>query len=266
LYRGREGIAPLVSEDASVTPSLCRVAFLVPMSKQRMVRDSFWTDSYIEKLSPDEKLLFIYLLTNPLCNVLGIYEIRAKRIGFETGYDVEVVENILERFERDKKILRHNDFIVLVNHVKNQSTNPSIIQGCQRIFDEMSDEIKSRVTGWVQAGLLNLTLLNLTLPNPTKPKSSEDSKKKIVSMDSFNDFWNVYPKKAGKGAAEKAWEKMNPDIVVVLSSLEEHKKTDQWSKDSGKFIPHPATWLNQKRWEDEVEIKNTSTKYSKYDS
>ena len=160
--------------------------FLVPMSKQRMVRDSFCTDSYIEKLSPDEKLLFIYLLTNPLCNVLGIYEIRAKRIGFETGYDVEVVENILERFERDKKILRHNDFIVLVNHLKNQSTNPSIIQGCQRIFDEMSDEIKLRVTGWVQAGLLNLTLLNLTLPNPTKPKSSEVSTEVSVATKSSN--------------------------------------------------------------------------------
>ena len=151
-----------------------------------MIRDSFWTDSYIEKLSPDEKLLFLYLLTNPLANVLGIYEIRAKRIGFETGYDIEVVENILSRFERDKKILRHNDYIVLVNHLKNQSTNPSIIQGCQRIFDEMSDEIKLRVTGWVQAGLLNLTLLNLTLPNSTPPKKSEVSTEVSVTTKSSN--------------------------------------------------------------------------------
>lgn len=136
-----------------------------------MIRDSFWTDAYIEKLTPDEKLIFLYLLTNPLCNVAGIYEIRTKRIGFETGYDIEVVENILTRFERDKKILRHNDFIVLVNSLKNQSMNPSIIQGCNRIITALPSDIQSKLTGWVQAGLLNLTLLNLTLPNSTLPKT-----------------------------------------------------------------------------------------------
>jgi len=140
------------------------------MSKQRIIRDSFWTDTYIEKLTPDEKLLFIYLLTNPLCNVAGVYEIRAKRIGFETGYDVEVVETILKRFERDKKILRFEDWIVIVNHIKNQSLNPSIIQGCERIFKELPQGITQAVTGWVQTGLLNLTLLNLTLLNSTTPK------------------------------------------------------------------------------------------------
>lgn len=139
-----------------------------------MIRDSFWTDTYIEKLTPDEKLLFIYLLTNPLCNVAGVYEIRAKRIGFETGYDVEVVENILKRFERDNKILRLKDWVIIVNHIKNQSVNPSIIQGCERIFNELPMEIRQAVTGWVQAGLLNLTLLNLTLLNSTLPKKAVD--------------------------------------------------------------------------------------------
>lgn len=229
-----------------------------------MVRDGFWTDSYIEKLSPDEKLIFLYLLTNPLANVLGIYEIRTKRIGFETGYDIEVVENVLSRFERDKKVLRHEDWIVMVNHLKNQANNPSIIQGCQRILDELPEDIKTRVTGWVQAGLLNLTLLNLTLPNSTKQKKSvkEVSGKQ---NDNFNSFWLAYPVKKGKGAAEKSWQKLSPDLEIVLSAIEAQKQSDQWTKDSGKFIPYPATWLNQRRWEDEVEVAKQS-KYSKYDS
>lgn len=165
------------------------------MSKQRMIRDSFWTDSYIERLTPDEKLLFIYLLTNPLCNIGGIYEVRPKRIGFETGYDIEVVENILKRFERDGKILRHNDWIVIVNHLKNQSINPSVIQGCQRIFNELPPEIYSLVTGWVQAGLLNLTLLNLTSLNSTKPNVPEivaisDNEKS--TKEKYGQFSNVF--------------------------------------------------------------------------
>ena len=157
-----------------------------------MIRDSFWTDTYIEKLTPDEKLLFIYLLTNPLCNVAGVYEIRAKRIGFETGYDVEVVETILKRFERDKKILRFEDWIVIVNHIKNQSLNPSIIQGCERIFNELPQDITNAVTGWVQAGLLNLTLLNLTLPNLTDKSegvdSSESTKVKSVMVNDMSTY------------------------------------------------------------------------------
>ena len=133
------------------------------MSKLRYIRDSFWTDSYIEKLSPDEKLIFLYLLTNPLNNVAGIYEIRAKRIGFDTGYDMEVVENILERFVRDEKILRFNDLIAIKNHIKNQSINPSIVKGCKRIINELSDKNRQVVTDWGQTGIINLTLLNLTI-------------------------------------------------------------------------------------------------------
>jgi len=107
-----------------------------------MVRDSFWTDSYIEKLTPDEKLVFIYLLTNPLCNIAGVYEIRSKRIGFETGYDIEVIENILKRFERDGKILRFNDWIKLVNFVKNQSLNPSVEAGIARVLSELPNAVR----------------------------------------------------------------------------------------------------------------------------
>lgn len=212
-----------------------------------MIRDSFWTDSYIERLSPDEKLVFVYLLTNPLCNVGGIYEIRTKRIGFETGYDIEVIENILNRFERDKKILRHNDWIVMVNHLKNQSLNPSIIQGCQRIIEELPDEIKTRVTGWVQAGLLNLTLLNLTSLNSTKPNVPKKSVPKEVpvsiSKDKFGEFQKV-------NLTSEEFGKLNQDLgeqptITLIVEL------DQYIAGKGKdpYKDHYAvikTWYRKK--------------------
>ena len=133
--------------------------------KQRPMRDTFWTDNYIEKLIPDEKLVFIYLLTNPLNNVAGIYEIRRKRMAFDTGFDVDVIDNILGRFEKDGKVLLHEEWVVITNHIKNQSNNPSILKGCKRILLELPEEMRVVMTGWVQAGLLNLTLLNLTLLN-----------------------------------------------------------------------------------------------------
>jgi hypothetical protein len=45
----------------------------------------------------------------------------------------------------------------------------------------------------------------------------------------------------------------NPDAVLeqMLSAIARSKRTEQWQKDGGKFIPMPTTWLNQRRWEDE---------------
>lgn len=85
-----------------------------------------------------------------------------------------------------------------------------------------------------------------------------------AGVASFEKFWEAYPKKAGKGAARKSWERLNPNTALVsciLSAVEKCKKTEQWQRDSGKFIPYPATWLNQERWEDEPEpqkARNTS--------
>lgn len=59
--------------------------------------------------------------------------------------------------------------------------NPSVIQGCQRIFDELPPDIYRVVTGWVQAGLLNLTILNLTSPNSTEDSEPQKEEKKEVT-------------------------------------------------------------------------------------
>ena len=155
--------------------------------KQRLMRDTFWTDNYVEKLIPDEKLVFIYLLTNPLNNIAGIYEIRRKRIAFDTGFDVDVVDNILDRFKKDGKVLLYDEWIVIVNHIKNQALNPSILKGCRRILLELPEDMRVQITGWVQAGLLNLTLLNLTLLNLTSFFSQDESEEKeIVESSKYN--------------------------------------------------------------------------------
>ncbi|RKZ14217.1 hypothetical protein DRQ53_11995 [bacterium] len=69
----------------------------------------------------------------------------------------------------------------------------------------------------------------------------------------FLEFWAAYPRKIGKGAAWKVWKqrKDRPKNGDMLASVEAHKRSEQWTKDGGQYIPHPATFLNQARWEDE---------------
>ncbi len=71
----------------------------------------------------------------------------------------------------------------------------------------------------------------------------------------FDRFWEAYPKKVAKEAARKAFAKHKPDealLNTMLSALETQKESDQWTRDNGQFIPHASTWLNQKRWEDDL--------------
>ena len=47
---------------------------------------------------------------------------------------------------------------------------------------------------------------------------------------------------------------MTVPLEVLLTAIEKQKESAQWSKDNGQFIPHPTTWLNGRRWEDEVSV------------
>ena len=74
----------------------------------------------------------------------------------------------------------------------------------------------------------------------------------LPPLSPFEIFWQAYPKKVGKGAAEKVWKKMRPDLQTIITAVASQKKSGAWTKDNGQFIPNPATWINQKRWLDEV--------------
>lgn len=99
------------------------------MAKQRIVNTRFWDDSYIARLSPTEKLLFLYLITNPLTNIAGVYELPLKRVAFDTGIATDMVDATLEKLERDGKIAFASGWIGLVNFIKYQTLNPKIKQG-----------------------------------------------------------------------------------------------------------------------------------------
>lgn len=79
---------------------------------------------------------------------------------------------------------------------------------------------------------------------------------RLSQPDGFDSFWVAYPKKQAKGDAQKAWKKLKPNVSLIasiLKAIEVQKSSESWTKDNGKFIPHPATWLNGRRWEDEAE-------------
>lgn len=101
-------------------------------------------------------------------------------------------------------------------------------------------------------------------PSPS-PSPSDINTDTECWRTSAQRFWDAFPKnnrKIGKGAVWKWFQRHAPIVTVVdamVSKLTMLCETDQWTKDNGKFIPLPMTWLNQGRWEDEV-VKESGRK------
>lgn len=99
-----------------------------------------------------------------------------------------------------------------------------------------------------------------------KPRSATA----IPFAEDFSTFWEAYPRKVAKPSAEKAWEKLVkagelPDMDTLLAAVANQTDAKDWHTDQ-QFCPHPATWLNGKRWEDDVCIpgKSQDTRWHKY--
>jgi hypothetical protein len=69
----------------------------------------------------------------------------------------------------------------------------------------------------------------------------------------FDDFWQRYPLHVGKQAARKAWGKLGPSppLGSIVDALAWQRDLPRWREDGGRYVPHPATYLNGRRWEDE---------------
>lgn len=99
----------------------------------------------------------------------------------------------------------------------------------------------------------------------TKVNTKTNTKTNITvnSIGDFDSFWRFYPRKAGKEAARKAWLKLRPDahiMQMIADNVKDRVEKGEWRKDNQSFILHASTYLNQKRWEDEVVDQQKQTR------
>lgn len=85
-------------------------------------------------------------------------------------------------------------------------------------------------------------------------RTREEGSNAASMLQAFDEFWKAYPKKVGRGDAEKAWSKKECTKLIpqILVSIRDLKISEDWTKEGGQYIPHPATWLNREGWHDEL--------------
>lgn len=230
------------------------------MSVQRMINSKFWSDSFIvDNLNPLDRYLFLYFLTNEKTNLAGVYELPLRTIANETGIDKEEILRMLERMKT--RVEYKDGWVCLVNFIKHQNlNNVSILKGIQNELHSLPEEIHKWVEqtrgvrevyerGTTPDNIIESNLIESKVikSNQTKNKSEEYEK-------SFEEFWKEYPEKVGKGKAYDSWKKLSDETKlkcleqIKLQVINKHFR----NKSGVDYIPHPTTWLNQKRWEDEV--------------
>src|SRR3990167_10891069 len=118
------------------------------MAKQRMVNTKFCSDPWVmTKLNPLDRLLFLYLITNELTNISGIYEISEHRIAFDTGIERDtLLKAMIPRLA--PKVLYHNNWIILVNFPKHQNLkSKDVVEGIRREFFSAPKRVQNEAVG-----------------------------------------------------------------------------------------------------------------------
>lgn len=157
-----------------------------------------------------------------------------------THFDMKLstVLMAMETFKRFGMIEIIDDIYHITNWAKHQS-----LDGMEKIRER--DKERKREAR-AKARAVEAAHAVPSLP-PAEPKETPLQRR-------FARFWTAYPKKVGKGAAEKSFAKYKPSDELtdtMIRAVEASKRSAQWQRDGGQYIPNPSTWLNQRRWEDE---------------
>lgn len=212
------------------------------MARSRNIKPSFFINEELVELPFSTRLLFIGLWT--IADREGRLEDKPKKIKMALfpADDFDVNE-ALNQLQNSGFVLRYsvNEIQYIHIHAFKKHQNPHIKEPASTIPAPCEHSAKT-----VHVSLIPDS--PLLIPDSPLPKKHTRT---IALDDGFEQFWNNYPKKVGKAAANKSWIKNKPDIDDVLKALEWQKESVQWTKKDGQFIPNPVTYINQKRWLDE---------------
>jgi hypothetical protein len=106
----------------------------------------------------------------------------------------------------------------------------------------------------------NIKKANIKKEKDKRYCASDDARSK-TKQSYFDDFWDTYPRKKDKGRAKKIWESQKCDILAkeIIEDVKNRTINEaQWQDE--QFIPHPSTYLRNKRWEDEITLRRTKPK------
>jgi dipeptidyl aminopeptidase/acylaminoacyl peptidase len=208
------------------------------MAAFRKISVTFWSDSFIGDLTPEQKYFYLYLMTNDKTTQCGIYETSIRKICFDTGYNSETVLKLLDFFQEKNKIRfsKETNEIALLNWVKfNDSNSPKVLSCVEK---ELKN-VKNRV----------LIQYLYSIDTESQEEEEEEKEEEEYKSDEFEIFWNSYGKKVDRVKCEKAWKKLKKqEIEKILETINRYVGANP----DIQYRKNPLTYLNGKCFNDEL--------------
>ena len=261
------------------------------MREYSKVSPTFWTGPTgrrIKEGGPEAVVVALYLLSSPHANMLGLYYCPMAYIANDTGLSSQGASKGLQRaIEADFCAYDAPSEVVWIYEMAAYQVERALKPGDKRVagiakeygklpkcpfiglfFDKYREAFHLRERRSIEGA---------SMPHRSQEQEQEQEQDKQPLSDSdrtaatvtakktaendpsaeerFNAFWQSYPRKTAKQRALAVWMRKkcwNGEFDAILTGLTAHKESDQWQRDDGRYIPHPATFLEQERWRDEI--------------
>lgn len=258
-------------------------------AKFRKIDPRIWTDEGFTQLTIEGRLLAFWLLTSTRVNRCGIVQWSAALASEETGIDRGKIDTVLDtvchtvswvcdtparlvflarwwRYNKPPNADALTGAMTDLHDLPRNSLCVALRKACADIPDKLHtvyhtvlDTVYPTVSSQEQEQEQEKEQKNkdpLTpVPGDGVVKTKREPKQKTATETNpqFLRFWAAYPRKVAKPNAAKAFAKLAPDdalLDAMLAAIEVQRRSEKWTKDKGEYIPHPASWLNARRWED----------------
>jgi len=216
------------------------------MARIRTIKPQFFHNEDVAALGFGDRLLFIGLWTQ--ADRAGRLEDRPLRLKAQLfPYDDLDLDHALGRLVNANLITRYEGngvkLIQINTFTKHQQPHQK-----EPLSEYPGLEPDQSGAGPVPASLIYGEQEGNGVRTPLTPQPSTALKER------FSRFWSAYPRRVAKEAAWHVWQRLKPSeelTVAMIAAVRSQILSPQWQKDGGEYIPHPRTWLNQGRWEDQ---------------
>ncbi|MBI3937166.1 MAG: hypothetical protein HY323_09330 [Betaproteobacteria bacterium] len=249
------------------------------MARYHPIYEGLWDDGKLEGLSFECHGFFAFLCSNKRCRPSGIYRATDGQLAEDSGLSVGKVHTYLDALATRSRIVRDGAWLFVRGYLDRQPKHERLMK---QVAGDLS-ECTSEAIGLaffqryplllqpMRALVGNLPAYTSSSPSSSASPSASHTppppfQEKGGSLP-FEKFWMAYPSKTGRGIAEEAWGKLiagkgrhqgkpRPSMDEILAAIEKQRAGRKWREG---IIPNPATWVNQRRWHDEVDASPVLT-------
>jgi hypothetical protein len=224
------------------------------MARIRTIKPEFFTSEDIVSLSPLARILYIAIWCESDKEGRMNWKPRTFKMRYMPADECSIDDLCAEIVGAGLVVLYGDGLAYIPTFKTHQHINP-------RETDSIlpsPDEIDASSTRQARVGVASVT-------RREEGKEGKERNTRAASCDTdiaFQAFWSAFPNKKAKQDAFKAWSKLKPCDALqasILKAVEIQRQGEEWRKEDGRFIPHAATWINGKRWEDSQTVTGQSS-------